>query len=85
MFLRIIEYSSLGIVAIAQVGEPVGGTLVTRFGALGLVAFMVVQNYRQMHAMAKLLDRRADQFATLTAESTAAMNRLTTCLEKQEK
>jgi len=77
-----------GSVAASGGTEGVLETWVMRFGALGLVAFMVVQNYRQARTTNKVLERKdteiADahyRLANLTAQQTDAMNRLSKALE----
>jgi len=62
--------------------------MVMRFGALALVGFMVIQNYRQQRATNKVLERKdqegthaQERLARLTAEQTEATNRLAKALE----
>ena len=56
------------------------GTAALQFGALGLCAFMVMQNYRAQRAMAAELDRRNQRMEDLVAHNTESMNRLAQAL-----
>lgn len=71
--IRVLELGSLGAFAGSTVTASVMATppnWVIQFGALGIVAFMVFQNYRQTRELMKL-----------SAEQARAMNRISQCLE----
>lgn len=71
--IRLLELGSLGTFAGASITAtvmPIPPDWIVQFGALGLVAFMVCQNYRQTRELMKL-----------SANHAAAMNRISQCLE----
>ena len=91
MIPRLLELASLtSFAAIAVVGDILSPTpqWVTQYGALALVAFMVMQNYRQSRETHKALREKDFQIQQgtfrankLTEESIIAMNRLANCFE----
>lgn len=54
----VIEYAGLGLFAAASIAEATTSVPVLQVGALGLVGFMVAQNYRQKAHLATTLGRR---------------------------
>ena len=99
---RTAELSCLAIFAAASMADAASAGLadapMLQLGALGLVGFMVAQNYRQGRRMAEVLDRkdgeirRAEARANrLAIEFTEAVHGLTTtlaarpCIAAQEK
>jgi len=74
--LRTMTDLSLGVFAAASVAVPILGQaaegfegIVNKLGALGLCAFMVLQNYRQSEATAKVLREKDRELADLTRQS----------------
>ncbi len=88
--LRFFEISALAVFSACHVAVgasvPTGNFL--QFGALGLVAFMILQNYRQQNALGKVIAEKdraiAEQngrMANLIAADTDAKNRLADVLK----
>ena len=95
--LRTLTDLSLGIFAASSVGLPFLGQaatgiedLVAKLGLTGLLAFMVLQNYRQSESMAKVLREKEKDLMDLTKQSihasqaqTAAINDLSAALRNR--
>jgi len=97
--MRILADVSLGLFAATTLAEPIvaqvsdGGVYgwISRFGALGLCAFMVFQNYRQSDALGKVITRQDEtiekhhseivgltlNLATALAQNTRALSDMT--------
>ena len=67
MFLRILEYGSLGFFSvgtfIAKTSELPMPSWVESGGMIALVGFMVIQNYRQQITLGKVIAHKDDQLA----------------------
>jgi len=90
--VKLLELTSLGVFAgcsmVGTIPSPGIPGWVFQFGALGLVAFMVLQNYRQQTATIKVVKEKDKQIAEynermarLVSEYTDATRRLAECLE----
>jgi len=95
MFLRACELSALGLFTICGIADSATGANTEPFlqyGALGLVGFMVLQNYRQHRDTCKvvrekdqLLQKQNERIARLVAEQTEAAHRLAEVLEDRSR
>lgn len=89
MIGKLIEVSMIGMVGVGIVAETIPLTdWLTRFGALGLVGFMIVQNYRQSRALGAVIGKKDDRIRELTIrleelvqDNTAANVRLAEAIE----
>jgi len=84
MILRALELGSLALfgtcsLAVSLIPESTEPFL--QFGALGLVGFMVFQNYRQSRDKDKTISSQSERMARLIADDTDAKNRLAQVLE----
>jgi len=79
--IRLLELSCLSVFAgvnlLAQADVP---PIVQKVGLLGLIAFMVVQNYRQSHENTKELNARNRRLEKLVADDIDAKRRLAEAL-----
>jgi hypothetical protein len=89
MIAAVFEFASLGLFAACTIGrgllgaETVPDLPFLQFGALGLVGFMVFQNYRQQKEAQKIINSQYDRMANLLSADTDAKVRLSEALEER--
>ena len=84
--LKTLTESMFGLFAATNIfSTPVGQAagweeMLSKIGALGLCAFMVLQNYRQQEALARVVARKDEQVNELTKSFLQAIQRHTDAL-----
>ena len=86
--IRLLADASFGLFATATLAEPLVSQItdpgvygwISKFGTLGLCAFMVFQNYRQSDSLGKIITAKDQQNMDLQREVLTALERNTQAL-----
>ncbi len=80
--LRLLELTSLGIFGSCTILSNLPSSpAFLEYGSLSVIAFMVIQNYRQSKYAAERDDKKNERLEELTTKNTSALNRMAQALE----
>ena len=82
MFAKTIEFACLGMVAIPSLGNIVPPSWIGGISAVGLIGFMVAQNYGQQKRLGRALDKKDQRIKEMTDKHEAAYRANTAAYEK---